>query len=161
MSAMRIACIAEMPHDLPAIAQAYLQVFGTLLLEWNLDQALSQLRRDTRHGVIPTTWIALDHTQALVSVSLLKNDDARIQQWLPWLVSLYVQPRARAQDIGEALVALCVTTAARLGVPLLHLYCQLGWVLFYQRLGRKTHAEFLLGPMQIVVMRITPGVATQ
>lgn len=61
----------------------------------------------------------------------------------------------------EALVAHCVQAAAQLGVPLLYLYCQPGLVPFYQRLGWQTHTELLLGPMQIVVMRIAPGVVTQ
>nr|WP_283161718.1 GNAT family N-acetyltransferase [Xanthomonas nasturtii] len=158
---------------MPAIAQAHLQAFGALLPDWNFDEALSELRSHTRDGVIPTSWVALDQTQWLGSVSLLENDDARIRQWSPWLASLYVQPQARGQGIGEALVAhcvqaaarlgvpLCVQAAARLGVPLLYLYCQPALAPFYQRLGWRTHTEFLLGPMQIVVMCIAPGVATQ
>ena len=161
MSAMRLACVAEMPDRLPAIARTYLQAVGPLLPEWNLDQVLIQLRRHTCDGLIPTTWIALDHTQALGSVNLLKNDRARTRQCSPWLASLYVQLRACAQGIGKTLVALCVTVAARSGVRLLHLYRQLILVPFDQRLGWQTHARFLLGPLQIVVMRMTPGVATQ
>ncbi|WP_372383001.1 GNAT family N-acetyltransferase [Xanthomonas sp. NCPPB 1068] len=161
MSAMRIACVAETPDDLPAIAQAHLQAFGALLPEWNLDEALSELRSHTRDGVIQTTWVALDRAQWLGSVSLLENDDARMRQWSPWLASLYVRPQARGQGIGEALVAHCVQAAARLGVPLLYLYCQPALVPFYQRLGWQTHTEFSLGPMQIVVMCIAPGVQRQ
>ncbi|WP_372388554.1 GNAT family N-acetyltransferase [Xanthomonas axonopodis] len=157
MSAMRIACVAQTPQYLPAIAQAHLQAFGALLPEWSIDEALSELRSHTRDGVIPTTWVALDQTQWLGSVSLLENEDARIRQWSPWLASLYAQPQARGQGIGEALVAHCVQAAAQLGVPLLYLYCQPGLAPFYQRLGWQIHTGFLLGPMQIVVMRITPG----
>ncbi|REI38620.1 N-acetyltransferase, partial [Xanthomonas oryzae pv. oryzae] len=113
MSAMRIACVAETPAYLPEIAQAHLQAFGTLLPEWNLDEALSELCSHARDGVIPTTWVAKDEAQWLGSVSLLENDDARIRQWSPWLASLYVQPQARGQGIGEALVAHCVQAAAR------------------------------------------------
>ncbi|AXM39087.1 GNAT family N-acetyltransferase [Xanthomonas oryzae] len=161
MSAMRIACVAETPAYLPEIAQAHLQAFGTLLPEWNLDEALSELCSHARDGVIPTTWVAKDEAQWLGSVSLLENDDARIRQWSPWLASLYVQPQARGQGIGEALVAHCVQDAARLCVPLLYLYCQPALVPFYQRLGWQTHAEFLLGPMHIVVMRSAPGAVTR
>ncbi|WP_349779432.1 GNAT family N-acetyltransferase [Xanthomonas sp. WHRI 7065] len=161
MSAMRIACVADTPQLLPAIAQAHLQAFGSLLPDWNFDQALSELRSHTRDGVIPTTWVALDQAQWLGSVSLLENDDSRIRQWSPWLASLYVQPQARGQGIGEALVTHCVQAAARMGVPALYLYCQPVLVPFYQRLGWQTHAELLLGPMQIVVMCIQPQAAPQ
>ncbi len=74
-------------------------------------------------------------------------------------VSLCAAAGARA-GIGEALVAHCVQ-AARLCVPLLYLYCQPALVPFYQRLGWQTHAEFLLGPMHIVVMRSAPGAVTR
>ncbi|MEA9580767.1 GNAT family N-acetyltransferase [Xanthomonas nasturtii] len=158
---MRIACVADTPEHLPAIAHAHLQAFGSLLPDWNIDEALSELRSHTRDGVIPTTWVALDQSHWLGSVSLLENDDGRIRQWSPWLASLYVQPQARGQGIGEALVAHCVRAAAQLQVPLLYLYCQPALVPFYQRLGWHTHAELLLGPMQIVVMAIAPEGATQ
>ena len=110
---MRIACVADTPQHLPAIAQAHLQAFGTLLPDWNVDEALSELRSHTRDEVIPTTWVALDQAQWLGSVSLLDNGDTRIRQWSPWLASLYVQPQARGQGIGEALVAHCVQIACR------------------------------------------------
>ncbi|MEA9710610.1 GNAT family N-acetyltransferase [Xanthomonas campestris] len=158
MSVMRIACVADMPDLLPVIAQAHLQAFGALLPDWNFDQALDELRRHDRDGVIPTTWVALDDTQWLGSVSLLENDDARIRQWSPWLASLYVQPQARGQGIGEALVTHCVQAAAHLGVAALYLYCQPAMVPYYQRLGWQAHAELLLGPLQIVVMQIEPAV---
>ncbi|MCF5935120.1 GNAT family N-acetyltransferase, partial [Xanthomonas perforans] len=44
MSAMRIACVAQTPQYLPAIAQPHLQAFGALLPEWSIDEALSELR---------------------------------------------------------------------------------------------------------------------
>ncbi|MCC4603070.1 GNAT family N-acetyltransferase [Xanthomonas campestris pv. badrii] len=153
---MRIACVADTPQHLPAIAQAHLQAFGALLPDWTLDQALDELRSHTRDGVIPATWVALDRSHWLGSVSLLDTDDARLGDWSPWLASLYVQPQARGQGIGQALVAHCVQAATRLDVALLYLYCQPTLAPFYQRLGWRTHAELLLGPMQIVVMCIQP-----
>ncbi|PPU39556.1 MAG: N-acetyltransferase [Oxalobacteraceae bacterium] len=153
---MRIACVADTPELLPAIARAHLQAFGSLLPDWNFDEALSELRSHTRDGVIPTTWVALDQAQWLGSVSLLENDDARIWQWSPWLASLYVHRQARGQGIGGALVTHCVQAAARMGVPALYLYCQPALAPYYQRLGWHPHADLLLGPMQIVVMQIEP-----
>ncbi len=158
---MRIACVADTPQHLSAIAQAHLQAFGGLLPDWNVDAALSELRSHTRDEVIPTTLVVLDQAQWLGSVSLLDNDDTRIRQWSPWLASLYAQPQARRQGIGEALVAHCVQAAAQLGVSVLYLYCEPVSAPFYQRLGRHTHAELLLGPMQIVVMCIEPQGAAQ
>ncbi|MBB4130873.1 putative N-acetyltransferase YhbS [Xanthomonas campestris] len=156
MNAVPIACVGDAPEHLPAIARAHLEAFGSLLPDWNFDEALSELRSHTRDGVIPTTWVALDQGQWLGSVSLLDNDDARIRQWSPWLASLYVQPHARGQGIGEALVAHCVQTAAGLGVDTLYLYCQPDLAPFYQRLGWQMHAGLLLGSLPIVVMSIEP-----
>ncbi|PPU86515.1 GNAT family N-acetyltransferase [Xanthomonas populi] len=162
---MRIACMAETPEHLSAIAHAHLQAFGSLLPDllpnWNFDEALRELRSHIRDGVIPTTWVALDQAQWLGSVSLLENVDARSRQWSPWLASLYLQPQARGQGIGEALLVHCVQAAAQLGVSALYLYCQPALAPFYQRLGWHTHAELLPGPMQIVVLSIEPQTAAQ
>ncbi len=158
---MRIACVADTPQHLLAIAQAHLQAFGALLPDWTLDQALDELRSHTRDDVIPASWIALDRSRWLGSISLLDTDDARLGPWSPWLASLYVQPQARGQGIGEALVAHCVQAAARAKVPLLYLYCQPALVPFYQRLGWQMHTALVLGPMQIVVMCIVPGLSAQ
>lgn len=153
---MRIACVAETPEHLPAIARAHLQAFGALSPDWTLDEALDELRSHTRDDRIPTTWVAHARSHWLGSVSLLDSDDAGLGQWSPWLASLYVQPAARGQGIGKALVAHCVRAAAGLRIPLLYLYCQPVLVPFYRRLGWQTHTALLLGPMQIVVMCIVP-----
>ncbi|SEK46282.1 Acetyltransferase (GNAT) family protein [Pseudoxanthomonas sp. GM95] len=156
---MQIAPLCEHPQHLTSLAQAHLQAFGGLLPDWTLDQALAELAAHDAGDVIPTTWIALDGDAWRGSVSLLANDDARIDQYTPWLASLYVRPEARAAGTGAALVQRCVEAAAALGVPRLHLYCQDALVPYYARLGWTPIDRLPLGLLHVVVMAIEPGSA--
>lgn len=155
---VQIAPLCEHPQHLTSLAQAHLQAFGGLLPDWTLEQARAELAAHDVPDVIPTTWLALDGEDWLGSVSLLANDDPRIDQYTPWLASLYVRPDARARGIGAALVKRCVQAAAALDVPRLHLYCQDGLVPYYTRLGWQPYDRLPLGPLQVVVMAIEPGI---
>jgi GNAT superfamily N-acetyltransferase len=157
-AAVQIAPLCDHPHHLATLAQAHLQAFGGLLPDWTLEQAQAELASHGAPEVIPTTWLALDGDDWLGSVSLLRNDDERIDQYTPWLASLYVRPEARASGTGAALVQRCVQAAAALGVPRLHLYCQDALVPYYTRLGWRPYDRLPLGPLQVVVMAIEPGI---
>jgi GNAT superfamily N-acetyltransferase len=154
---VQIAPLCEHPQHLTTLAQAHLQAFGGLLPDWTLAQAWAELAAHDAPDALPTTWVALDGDDWLGSVSLLVNDDPRIDQYTPWLASLYVRPEARALGTGAALVARCVRAAADLGVPRLHLYCQDALVPYYTRLGWQPYDRLPLGPLQVVVMAIEPG----
>jgi GNAT superfamily N-acetyltransferase len=154
---VQIAPLCEHPQHLTTLAQAHLQAFGGLLPDWTLAQARAELAAHDAPDALPTTWVALDGDDWLGSVSLLVNDDPRIDQYTPWLASLYVRPEARALGTGAALVARCVRAAADLGVPRLHLYCQDALVPYYTRLGWQPYDRLPLGPLQVVVMAIEPG----
>ncbi|MCC4589007.1 GNAT family N-acetyltransferase [Xanthomonas sp. NCPPB 1067] len=153
---MRIARVAEAPEHLPAIARAHVQAFGRWSPDWNVAEALNQLRSHAHGDAMATTWVALDGAQWLGSVSLLHADDAIDRQWSPRLASLYVRPQARRHGVGQALVARCVRAAADLRVGRLYLYCLPELAPFYRRLGWQIHTEVVLGPMQVVVMCIAP-----
>ncbi|WP_425479091.1 GNAT family N-acetyltransferase [Pseudoxanthomonas spadix] len=157
-AALQIAPLWDYPQHLAEVAQAHLQAFGGLSPDWRLDQAQAELASHGRGDRIPTTWLALEGEQWLGSVSLLANDDERIDQYRPWLASLYVRPQARAAGIGAALVRHGVQAAAALKVPRLHLYCQDALVPYYARLGWQPLDRLALGPLQVVVMAIAPGV---
>lgn len=154
---MQIAPLCDHPQHLGGVAQAHLQAFGGLLPDWTLEQALAELAAHDADGVIPTTWLALEGEDWVGSVSLLANDDGRLDQYTPWLASLYVRPQARASGTGAALVNHCVQAAAALGVPRLHLYCQDALVPYYTRLGWTPCDRLPLGPLHVVVMAIEPG----
>jgi predicted N-acetyltransferase YhbS len=158
-AAVQIAPLCDHPRHLATLAQAHVQAFGGLLPEWTVDQARAELASHDAPDGIPTTWLALDGNDWLGSVSLLANDDARIDQYTPWLASLYVRPDARASGTGAALVRHCVQAAAALGVSRLHLYCQDALVPYYTRLGWSPCDRLPLGPLHVVVMAIEPGAA--
>lgn len=154
---VQLAPLCDHRQHLASVAQAHLQAFGGLLPDWTARQARDELAAHDTPDAIPTTWLALDDGDWLGSVSLLANDDARLDQHAPWLASLYVRPQARGAGTGAALVRHCVQAAAALGVPRLHLYCQDGLVPYYARLGWRPLDRLPLGPLQVVVMAIEPG----
>jgi len=156
---VQIAPLCNHPHHLATLAQAHVQAFGGLLPDWTVEQAQDELASHDRAHVIPSTWLALDGDDWLGSVSLLANDDPRIDQYTPWLASLYVRRDARASGTGAALVRHCVQAAATLGVPRLHLYCQDALVPYYTRLGWTPCDRLPLGPLHVVVMAIELGTA--
>ncbi|WCE05130.1 GNAT family N-acetyltransferase [Pseudoxanthomonas sp. JBR18] len=155
---MRIEPLRAHRQYLGALAQAHVAAFGGLLPDWTVEQAQDEL---AAHGAtaMPATWLALDASDWIGSVSLLVNDDPRLDQVSPWLASLYVRPDGRARGVGAALVRHCVAQAAALGVPRLHLYCQDALVPYYARLGWAPLDRLPLGPLQVVVMAIETGTA--
>lgn len=154
---MRIAPLCQSPQHLDALARTHVQAFGELLPAWTVQQARDELATHTVPDAIPTTWLAQDGADWLGSVSLLDEDDPRLDAYTPWLASLYVRPSARARGVGAALVRHCVEAAAALGVPRLHLYCQPLRVPYYARLGWTPVDHLPLGALQVVVMGIEPG----
>ncbi|WDS35691.1 GNAT family N-acetyltransferase [Pseudoxanthomonas sp.] len=154
---MQIVPLCEHSQHLTSLARAHLQAFGGLLPDWTLAQARAELASHDTPEALPTTWIALDGEDWVGSVSLLVNDDPRIDQYTPWLASLYVRPDARAAGTGASLVRHCVQAAAKLHIPRLHLYCQDALVPYYTRLDWQPHDRLPLGPLHVVVMAIEPG----
>lgn len=150
---MEFVNLHDRPALIPALAQAHVQAFGTLLPEWTLAQAERELRGQSRDA-IPCTWVAHDAQGWQGSVSLLHDDHEQIRGWSPWLASLYVRPEARGKGIGAALVAHCIAQAAALGVERLYLYCEAEKVPWYRTLGWREHARLPLGPLLITVMEI-------
>lgn len=154
---MRIAPLCEHPRHLEALAAAHVQAFGALLPDWTFEQARDELATHVTADAMPTTWLALDGEHWLGSVSLLAEDDPRLDRYAPWLASLYVRPEARAAGVGAALVRHCVSAAGALGVQRLHLYCEPPRVPYYARLGWTLFDHLPLGALQVVVMAIEPG----
>jgi GNAT superfamily N-acetyltransferase len=150
---MEFVNLHDQPTLIPALAQAHVHAFGTLLPEWTLAQTEQELREQSR-DVIPCTWIAQDAQGWRGSVSLLHDDHEQIRGWSPWLASLYVRPEARGNGLGTLLVAYCVEQAAILGVECLYLYCEAGKVAWYRSLGWREHTTLQLGPLAITVMQI-------
>ncbi|GAB3508855.1 GNAT family N-acetyltransferase [Pseudoxanthomonas daejeonensis] len=152
---MRIAWLRDHPWHIEALAAGHLEAFGALIPDWDIVQAIAELRSHTRGCAIPTTLIALDDAGTwLGSVSLLQEDHEHIRQYSPWLATLYVRPAARGQGVGSALVARCVAEAAALQVAELYLYCTTSMADWYRALGWHDHDIVELGPLQVRVMAI-------
>ncbi len=81
--------------------------------------------------------LLFDEDLLLGSVSLEVYDYQQIQQYSPWLTSLWVMPFARHRGLGTYLVRRMVHEAACLKIPRLHLltldhtifYAKLSWTL--------------------------------
>ncbi len=152
---MRIESLGAHPRHLPALAAAHVQAFGALEPGWNVAAAAAELRSHAHAEAIPCTWLALaGDGDWLGSVSLLDQDHPQLDQYRPWLASLYVRPPARGGGVGEALLAHAIARARAWGLPRLYLYCSGSVGDWYRRLGWRDHDLLVLGPLHLQVLAL-------
>ncbi|PJA39918.1 MAG: GNAT family N-acetyltransferase [Lysobacterales bacterium CG_4_9_14_3_um_filter_62_6] len=143
----------------PQLAALHYAEWQLLLPDWSEAAALAELNGHTRRAAIPTTLVMLANDGGLIgSVSLLREDDARLGEHSPWLASLLVLPEFRGRGHGAALVQRGVAEAATLGVATLYLYTA-GQQDFYRKLGWRDCGEFALGAFTVQLMAISPAAA--
>jgi len=132
---MRIESIADHLDLVDTIARWHWDEWGHCDSDGSLDAWTEGLREPTNRDRIPTTYVALDGTDLLGSVTLVEHDMATHPELSPWLAGTYVKPSHRRQGIASALVRHAVRSAAGMGVlrlypysgPARGLYERLGW----------------------------------
>ena len=155
-SSLSIGYLADHPEWVEELANQHWEEWRDLAATWGLTQASEDLweHTKTRKG-IPTTIVAFDEDLLLGSVSLEVYDYQQIQQYSPWLTSLWVMPFARHQGLGTYLVRRIVHEAACLKIPRLHLLT-LDHTTFYAKLGWTLLELGSVDDHQISIMSITP-----
>lgn len=151
-----IGYLADHPEWVEELAHLHWQEWGQLIPSWDRKQASEELREHTqqRRG-IPTTLIAFDGSLLLGSVSLEAYDYAEIQQWTPWLTSLWVMPFARHRGLGSYLVRRVLHEAACLGIQRLHLLTE-EHKAFYENLGWQALEVCQAGEHTLQILSIMP-----
>lgn len=85
---------------------------------------------------IPMTFICLEKSGCVGTVSLFSNDLSRLSQFTPWLAALYVAEEYRGRGIARMLINCIEHEAARLGYRKIYLrtetaqdyYSKINWI---------------------------------
>jgi predicted N-acetyltransferase YhbS len=117
-----LAYLADHPDLVPVLARWHHAEWGSLIRDWTLELAESELRSHTRRRALSTTVVALERGEPVGSASLLEEDMPDMPPLGPWLASVYVVPDHRNRGIGGLLVSRIVEEAQALGVERVYLF---------------------------------------
>lgn len=133
---LKIEYLKLYENHLPKLAEWMFNEWGKYNPSSSLEKTKSKLQEHLNLDKLPITWIALLNDKPVGTCSLRVNDGIRTDL-APWLGSLYVDPAARGQQIGENLIEVTKTKARMLGYKKLYLlaydltipdwYSSLGW----------------------------------
>jgi predicted N-acetyltransferase YhbS len=132
---MTIAPLADYPQFIPDLAQAFFQ-------EWNAMDGRSlhdnekQLRGNLQRDCLPISFVAVEESAWIGTVSMDLSDFPGPAPLSPWLACLYVKEPHRGRGLGRALVLHAVDFARAQKIPKLYLwnhakeslYHRLGWI---------------------------------
>ena len=128
---IEIHYLADCPELVPILASWFYTEWQTLSVE----QIERHLRERLNRDRLPLVFVGFRDGQPVASASLkIQEMDIR-PEYLHWLGSVYVRPKARNQGIGSYLVEHAAGEAQRLGIEDLYLYTtnheglysRLGW----------------------------------
>ncbi len=132
---MKVSYLADLPHFLPTVAHWLFKEWGYLKKENTVETVALSLSQELNTDAIPLVMIVHQDKQ-LMGVARLSQNDLKSQPGLsPWLASVLVSPKYRAQGIGTKLVNHITDVAQNLGETKLFLktedkigfYAALGW----------------------------------
>src|ERR1041385_6175472 len=118
---MMICALAERPNAIPTLATWFQG-------EWSnfdgrtLTMIEAQLAENLNSDSIPITFLAIQESRVIGTVSLDLSDLPSHNHLSPWLASLFVLPEARGRGIGTALIYHAQEFAWSNGIRRLHLW---------------------------------------
>src|ERR1041385_1521828 len=130
---MRICPLADIPEAIPLLANRFNNEWGvfdgrsTRIIE-------AQLAENLNRDSIPITFVAVNDSTLLGTISLDRSDLPSHDHLSPWLASLYVWPTARREGVGSALVRHIQQFAVSRAFDPLYLWTP-GATRLYQRCG--------------------------
>jgi GNAT superfamily N-acetyltransferase len=136
---MHIDYLADHRHLIPQLAVLHFDEWSYLRPGQTLEERTLRLEQACGHSAIPSVFVALDDTGALLgSAELIVCDMDERPELTPWLAGVYVVADRRGRGLATALINRVEQEAAALGVPRLYLYTpsaeglyeRLGWQLF-------------------------------
>ncbi len=150
---MKICPLADAPKAIPLLARWFndeWQVFDGRSTNSIEAQLAENLNRDS----IPITFVALNDSMLLGTISLDLSDLPSHDHLSPWLASLYVRPAARDAGVGSALVHHLQQFAALHGFGPLYLWTP-GATRLYERCGWTITERTTYNAQPITLMRFT------
>jgi GNAT superfamily N-acetyltransferase len=112
---------------------------------------LVQLNFDS--GPIPTAFVAHEGERFLGTVSVIANDEESRPQYTPWVAALWVEPEARQNGIGAALVKRAAEFAFGTGAPRVYLLSRERRRAYYEGMGWSMLEADVLEPGLHVLIR--------
>ncbi len=136
------------------------EVAGWFMEEWgpdNVEQWLPLIGGMLQHGVLPTTFVAVDGDRLLGTASLVAAGPSDLPHYGPWLASLYVHPAARRRGVAAALLRRVELEARILGFSRLYFQAT-GAVEPYRALGWRWVGCTIAGrePANVLMLELTP-----
>jgi len=101
---IKIAHLKEHPDAIPALAQIWHEVLGSIWVpDISVERVEQRFHDHLNGGVLPITFVAFDGNKLVGGVSLRENDGIR-PDLMPWLGSLIVDSAYQKKGIGEMLI---------------------------------------------------------
>jgi GNAT superfamily N-acetyltransferase len=150
--AMQIRLLGEVPSAIPVLA-------GWFFAEWHEFDGRSRseievlLRHNLSGDALPVTFVALDNTAVIGTVTLDVSDLPHYDHLTPWLASLYVVPSRRRAGIGRALIKHLVTFALERALSPVYLWTP-GSTRLYEECGWRVHCSDNYSGRPITIMRL-------
>jgi N-acetylglutamate synthase-like GNAT family acetyltransferase len=135
---VKVAYLADYPAHLPTVAAWQQAQFGYLSSATTLEDRAERLHRSLQKEALPTAFIALSDSGALLGSAGILPATITHKHLTPWLSSVYVPGEFRGRGIASALSLRALAEAARLGFERLYLftphneklYARMGWRVF-------------------------------
>jgi predicted N-acetyltransferase YhbS len=137
---MKIESIYENKSCIPTVAKwIYDEFIVNQRPGITMEDLISRLH-ERKHQEIPLTYVVIERSECIGTVSLVENDLKKRADLKPWLASLYVKPEYRKRGIGENLVGHVIAKTRSFGYKTLYLrteytgdyYRRLNWRFIYK-----------------------------
>lgn len=101
---IKIAYLKEHPDAIPALAQIWHEVLGSIWVpDVSVERVEQRFHEHLNDEVLPITFVAFDGNKLVGGVSLRENDGIR-PDLMPWLGSLVVDAAYQKKGIGGMLI---------------------------------------------------------
>ena len=101
---IKIAYLKEHPDAIPALAQIWHEVLGSIWVpDISVERVEQRFHEHLNDEVLPITFVAFDGNKLVGGVSLRENDGIR-PDLVPWLGSLVVEAAYQKKGIGGMLI---------------------------------------------------------
>ena len=149
MSALQILDLADAPEFFDIVAER-------IWRQWHapggvtLDALRARLNENMAGQPLPKAFVARDGATFLGTVSLIASDMDERPALSPWAAALWVEPQARGQGVGAALLGRVLSAGLAIGAQRVYLCAQTRLVPFYRDRGWRL-METDIGPRALSV----------
>lgn len=119
---IKIAYLKEHPDAIPALAQIWHEILGSIWVpDISVERVEQRFHDHLNDGVLPITFVAFDGRKLVGGVSLRENDGIR-PDLMPWLGSLIVDSAYQKKGIGRMLINATKQKAIEMHFEKLYLF---------------------------------------